>query len=63
MSTSQRLVSAGTDPDMAKIGRQQFTEPVDLLEHTFEAVRRIAGAMRQTAQHPEQPVARHGRVT
>jgi hypothetical protein len=63
ISTSQRLVPAGTDPDIAKIGRQQFTQQVKLLERTFEAVRLIAAETRQTAQRSEQPVARRGRVT
>ena len=42
ISTSRHLVPAGTAPEIEKIIRRQFVEQVELLERTFEAVRRLA---------------------
>jgi hypothetical protein len=42
VSTSQYLIPAGTDPEIAEVLRRQFREQIQLLERTFDAVRALA---------------------
>lgn len=39
ISKSQHLIPRGTDPEVAKVYRRQFSDQVELLERTFRAVR------------------------
>jgi hypothetical protein len=50
ISTTPRLMAAGTDPAIEKIVRQQLVEQVKLLERTFEAVMRLTEETRQAAK-------------
>jgi hypothetical protein len=46
ISTSRRLVEAGTDPKIEEVVRRQFVENVELLRQTFESVKRLASEAR-----------------
>jgi hypothetical protein len=47
VTSSQYLIPAGTDREIAKVFRQQFREQVQLLERTFGAVRALAMSARK----------------
>jgi len=47
VTTSQYLIPAETDPEIAEVFRRQFREQVQLLERTFDAVRELAASARK----------------